>query len=140
MSESNYISVNQLALNLQKLANKARAYVVYFDRYFEGEFNRVNIEPLYLGYIDKKNKMQEIKDIEFKYLSAPGHVVKNIPSDTFCKLLIDTTPSKTDSGYEYYKSKAYKQIRQEKLHEKLKKLKGIEDEFDKELLDINLII
>lgn len=141
MTDSVYVSVNKFVTSLKKVVKKSKAYVVYFDRYYKSDFNRINVPPLFIGYINEKNKLVEIKNIDLKYLSVPNHVLKDFPENVFGKLLIDPIAEKTITGFEFYASKAYL-MQNEELHEKLRKLKPqfIETDFAKELLEIDIEI
>ena len=69
MTDSVYVSVNKFVTSLKKVVKKAKAYVVYFDRYYKSDFNRINVPPLFIGYINEKNKLVEINEYKYNHFA-----------------------------------------------------------------------
>ncbi len=139
MSSSEYVSVNRLATAVSQNFDDSLYVVVYFDTYYNSSFNRVNIQPLKIMYINKQSEFKDIGDLfhDVRYITASNHIVKNIASDTFAKLIIDTKETnKTNNsdGLTFHTAHAYP-VNNKQLHEKLNPAKK---EISKEIIDMDI--
>ena len=139
MSSNEYVSVNRLATTVSQNFDDSLYVVVYFDTYYQSSFNRVNIQPLKIMYINKQNEFKSVDDLfnEIRYVTAPNHVVKNIASDTFAKLIIDikeTNKTNNSEHLTFHIAHAYP-VDNKQLHEKLNPLKK---EISKEIIDMDI--
>lgn len=139
MSSNEYISVNRLATEVAQTFDDSVYVVVYFDTYYNSSFNRVNIQPLKIMYINKQNEFKSVDDLfhDVRYVTASNHIVKNIASDTFAKLIIDTKETNKTNNSEqltFHIARAYP-VDNKQLHEKLNPLKK---EINKEIVDMDI--
>ena len=139
MSSNEYVSVNRLATAVSQTFDDSVYVVVYFDTYYNSSFNRVNIKPLKIMYINKQNDFKSVDDLfhDIRYITAPEHVVKNITNDTFAKLIIDTKETNKTNNSEqltFHIAHAYP-VDNKQLHEKLNPAKK---EISKEIVDMDI--
>lgn len=139
MSSNEYVSVNRLATEVAQNFDDSVYVVVYFDTYYNSSFNRVNIQPLKIMYINKQNEFKSVDDLfhDVRYVTTSNHIVKNIASDTFAKLIIDTKETnKTNSSERltFHIARAYP-VDNKQLHEKLNPAKK---EISKEIVDMDI--
>ncbi len=139
MSSNEYVSINRLATAVSQTFDDSLYVVVYFDTYYNSSFNRVNIKPLKIMYINKQSEFKDIGDLfhDVRYITASNHIVKNIASDTFAKLIIDTKETnKTNNsdGLTFHTAHVYP-VDNKQLHEKLNPAKK---EISKEIIDMDI--
>ena len=139
MSSNEYVSVNRLATTVSQTFDDSLYVVVYFDTYYTSSFNRVNIQPLKIMYINKQNEFKSVDDLfqDIRYVTAPKNIVKNIASDTFAKLIIDTKETNKTNNSEqltFHIAHVYP-VDNKQLHEKLNPLKK---EINKEIIDMDI--
>ena len=139
MSSNEYVSVNRLATTVSQNFDDSLYVVVYFDTYYTSSFNRVNIQPLKIMYINKQNEFKSVDDLfqDIRYVTAPKNIVKNIAPDTFAKLIIDTKETNKTNNSEqltFHIAHVYP-IDNKQLHEKLNPLKK---EISKEIIDMDI--
>ena len=139
MSSNEYVSVNRLASLVAQTFDDSVYVVVYFDTYYTSSFNRVNIQPLKIMYINKQNEFKSVDDLfhDIRYVTAPNNIVKNIASDTFAKLIIDTKETNKTNNSEqltFHITHAYP-VDNKQLHEKLNPAKK---EISKEVIDMDI--
>ena len=139
MSSNEYVSGNRLASTVSQTFDDSLYVVVYFDTYYQSSFNRVNIKPLKIMYINKQNEFKDIGDLfhDIRYVTASEHIVKNIASDTFAKLIIDTKETNKTNNSEqltFHIAHVYP-VDNKQLHEKLNPLKK---EINKEIIDMDI--
>ena len=139
MSSNEYVSVNRLATTVAQTYNDSVYVVVYFDTYYNSSFNRVNIQPLKIMYINKQNEFKDVGDLfhDVRYITASNHIVKNIASDTFAKLIIDTKETNKTNNSEqltFHIAHVYP-VDNKQLHEKLNPAKK---EISKEIIDMDI--
>ena len=139
MSSNEYVSVNRLATTVAQTFDDSVYVVVYFDTYYNSSFNRVNIQPLKIMYINKQNEFKSVDDLfhDVRYVTASNHIVKNIASDTFAKLIIDTKETNKTNNSErltFHIAHVYP-VDNKQLHEKLNPAKK---EISKEIVDMDI--
>ena len=139
MSSNEYVSVNRLASTVSQNFDDSLYVVVYFDTYYNSSFNRVNIQPLKIMYINKQSEFKDVDDLfhEIRYVTAPKNVVKNVASDTFAKLIIDikeTNKTNNSEQLTFHIAHAYP-VDNKQLHEKLNPAKK---EISKEIIDMDI--
>ena len=139
MSSTEYISVNRLATTVSQNFDDSLYVVVYFDTYYQSSFNRVNIKPLKIMYINKQNEFKDVGDLfnDIRYVTASEHIVKNIASDMFAKLIIDikeTNKTNNSEQLTFHIAHVYP-IDNKQLHEKLNPAKK---EISKEIIDMDI--
>ena len=139
MSSNEYVSVNRLATTVAQNFDDSVYVVVYFDTYYQSSFNRVNIQPLKIMYINKQNEFKSVDDLfhDIRYVTAPNHIVKNIAPDTFAKLIIDTKETNKTNNSEqltFHIAHVYP-VDNKQLHEKLNPAKK---EISKEIIDMDI--
>ena len=139
MSSNEYVSVNRLASTVAQTFDDSLYVVVYFDTYYNSSFNRVNIKPLKIMYINKQNGFKSVGDLfnDIRYITAPNHIVKNIASDTFAKLIIDVKETNKTNNSEqltFHTAHVYP-VDNKQLHEKLNPTKI---EISKEIIDMDI--
>ena len=139
MSSNEYVSVNRLATTVSQTFDDSVYVVVYFDTYYNSSFNRVNIQPLKIMYINKQNEFKSVDDLfnDIRYVTAPKNIVKNIASDKFAKLIIDVKETNKTNNSEqltFHIAHAYP-VDNKQLHEKLNPLKK---EINKEIVDMDI--
>ena len=139
MSSNEYVSVNRLATTVAQTFDDSVYVVVYFDTYYNSSFNRVNIQPLKIMYINKQNEFKSVDDLfhDVRYVTASNNIVKNIASDTFAKLIIDTKETnKTNNSVQltFHITHVYP-VDNKQLHEKLNPAKK---EISKEIVDMDI--
>ena len=139
MSSNEYVSVNRLATTVSQTFDDSVYVVVYFDTYYNSSFNRVNIQPLKIMYINKQNEFKSVDDLfnDIRYVTAPKNIVKNIAPDTFAKLIIDVKETNKTNNSEqltFHIAHAYP-VDNKQLHEKLNPLKK---EINKEIVDMDI--
>ena len=139
MSSNEYVSVNRLATTVSQNFDDSVYAVVYFDTYYQSSFNRVNIQPLKIMYINKQNEFKEVGDLfhDIRYVTASNHIVKNIASDTFAKLIIDikeTNKTNNSEQLTFHIAHVYP-VDNKQLHEKLNPAKK---EISKEIIDMDI--
>lgn len=139
MSSNEYVSINRLATTVAQTFDDSVYVVVYFDTYYNSSFNRVNIQPLKIMYINKQNEFKSVDDLfhDVRYITASNHIVKNIASDTFAKLIIDTKETNKTNNSEqltFHIAHAYP-VDNKQLHEKLNPAKK---EISKEIIDMDI--
>lgn len=139
MSSNEYVSVNRLASLVAQTFDDSVYVVVYFDTYYTSSFNRVNIQPLKIMYINKQNEFKSVDDLfnDIRYVTAPNNIVKNIANDTFAKLIIDTKETNKTNNSEqltFHITHAYP-VDNKQLHEKLNPAKK---EISKEIIDMDI--
>lgn len=125
-----YITVSRLADAVSERFSDAITIVVYFDRFFESDFNRVNIPPLKITYIDKKKSFKVLDDLfpEMRYVSVPNFLFRNNKKRGLMKLLIEVKESKDkENRWSYHKTNIYP-INNRKLHQALNP--DFEQDFD----------
>lgn len=139
MSSNEYVSVNRLATTVAQTFDDSVYVVVYFDTYYQSSFNRVNIQPLKIMYINKQNEFKEVGDLfhDIRYVTASNHIVKNIASDTFAKLIIDTKETNKTNNSDritFHIAHVYP-VDNKQLHEKLNPSRI---EINKEIIDMDI--
>ena len=139
MSSNEYVSVNRLATIVSQTFDDSVYVVVYFDTYYQSSFNRVNIKPLKIMYINKQNEFKAVGDLfnDIRYVTASEHIVKNIASDTFAKLIIDikeTNKTNNSEQLTFHIAHVYP-IDNKQLHEKLNPARK---EISKEIIDMDI--
>ena len=139
MASNEYVSVNRLATTVAQTFDDSVYVVVYFDTYYNSSFNRVNIQPLKIMYINKQNEFKSVDDLfhDVRYITASNHIVKNIASDTFAKLIIDTKETNKTNNSEqltFHIAHVYP-VDNKQLHEKLNPAKK---EISKEIVDMDI--
>ena len=139
MSSNEYVSINRLATTVSQNFDDSLYVVVYFDTYYNSSFNRVNIQPLKIMYINKQNEFKDIGDLfnDIRYVTAPKNIVKNIASDTFAKLIIDikeTNKTNNSEQLTFHIAHVYP-VNNKQLHEKLNPAKK---EISKEIIDMDI--
>lgn len=139
MSSNEYVSVNRLATTVSQNFDDSLYVVVYFDTYYNSSFNRVNIQPLKIMYINKQSEFKSVDDLfqDIRYVTAPKNVVKNIASDTFAKLIIDikeTNKTNNSEQLTFHVAHVYP-VDNKQLHEKLNPAKK---EISKEIIDMDI--
>ena len=139
MSSNEYVSVNRLASSVAQKFNDSLYVVVYFDTFYNSNFNRVNIQPLKIAYVNKQKEFKSIGDLfpEIRYVSAPEFIVKNITNDTFAKLIIDVKETKQiiySEPFTFHIAHVYP-ICNKQLHEKLNPAKR---EIMKEIINLDI--
>ena len=139
MSSNEYVSVNRLASTVSQTFDDSIYVVVYFDSYYNSSFNRVNIQPLKIMYINKQSEFKDVGDLfnDIRYVTAPKNVVKNIASDTFAKLIIDikeTNKTNNSEQLTFHIAHVYP-VNNKQLHEKLNPAKK---EISKEIIDMDI--
>lgn len=139
MSSNEYVSVNHLASSIAQSFDDSVYVVVYFDTYYTSSFNRVNIKPLKIMYINKQNEFKDVGDLfnDIRYVTASNHIVKNIASDTFAKLIIDTKETNKTNNSDritFHIAHVYP-VDNKQLHEKLNPARI---EINKEIVDMDI--
>ena len=139
MSSNEYVSVNRLATTVAQTFDDSLYIVVYFDAYYTSSFNRVNIQPLKIMYINKQNEFKSVGDLfnDIRYVTAPKNIVKNIASDTFAKMIIDikeTNKTNNSERITFHIAHIYP-VDNKQLHEKLNPAKK---EISKEIIDMDI--
>lgn len=139
MSSNEYVSVNRLATTVSQNFDDSLYVVVYFDTYYNSSFNRVNIQPLKIMYINKQNEFKSVDDLfnDIRYVTAPKNIVKNIAPDTFAKLIIDikeTNKTNNSEQLTFHIAHVYP-VNNKQLHEKLNPAKK---EISKEIIDMDI--
>lgn len=139
MSSNEYVSVNRLATTVSQNFDDSLYVVVYFDTYYNSSFNRVNIQPLKIMYINKQNEFKSVDDLfnDIRYVTAPKNIVKNIAPDTFAKLIIDikeTNKTNNSEQLTFHIAHVYP-VDNKQLHEKLNPAKK---EISKEIIDMDI--
>lgn len=139
MSSNEYISINRLASSVAQKFKDSLYVFVYFDTfYYNPSFNRVNIKPLKIAYINKHLEFKPIDDLfpDVRYVSAPDFMVKNIKQDMFAKLIIDVKEQKNNYAepFTYHVAHIYA-IFNEELHWKLNPSKK---EINKEIVSLDI--
>ena len=139
MSSNEYVSVNRLATTVSQNFDDSLYVVAYFDTYYQSSFNRVNIKPLKIMYINKQSEFKDVGDLfnDIRYVTASEHIVKNIASDTFAKLIIDTKETNKTNNSEqltFHIAHVYP-VDNKQLHEKLNPAKK---EISKEIIDMDI--
>ena len=135
MSSNEYISINRLASSVAEKYNDSTAIVIYFDTYYKSDFNKINIVPLKVYYL---NQQKAFNTVDFfpsmRYISAPNFLVKEIKNG-LNKLLIEVKETKNKQGnYTYHKVHVYN-VNNPRLHERLNP--NIRD-FDNDLVNIDV--
>ena len=131
-----YISVNRLASSVAQKYPDSLHVVVYFDNFYNSDFNRINIVPLKLAYINKRKAFKPVTDLfpDMRYISAPNFLVKNFKKG-FAKLIIDVKETKSkQEDWTFHKMHIYP-VNNKRLHEKLN---PATEEFDKEVVDLDI--
>lgn len=139
MSSKEYVSINRLASTVAQKFKDSLYVFVYFDTfYYSPAFNRVNIKPLKIAYINKCLEFKPIDDLfpDVRYVSAPDFMVKNIKQDMFAKLIIDVKEQKNNyvEPFTYHIAHIYP-IFNEELHWKLNPSKK---EINKEIVSLDI--
>lgn len=139
MSSNEYISINRLASTVAQKFKDSLYVFVYFDTfYYNTVFNRVNIKPLKIAYVNKCLEFKPIDDLfpDVRYVSAPDFMVKNIKQDMFAKLIIDVKEQKNNYAepFTYHVAHIYA-IFNEELHWKLNPSKK---EINKEIASLDI--
>ena len=139
MSSNEYISINRLASSVAQKFKDSLYVFVYFDTfYYNTVFNRVNIKPLKIAYVNKQKEFKPIDDLfpDVRYVSAPEFMVKNIKQDMFAKLIIDVKEQKNNYAepFTYHVAHIYP-IFNEELHWKLNPSKK---EINKEIISLDI--
>ena len=138
MSSNEYISINRLASTVAQKFKDSLYVFVYFDTFYSASFNRVNIKPLKIAYVNKYLEFKPIDDLfpDIRYVSAPDFMVKNIKQDMFAKLIIDVKEQKNNSAepFTYHVAHIYP-IFNEELHWKLNPSKK---EINKEIISLDI--
>ena len=138
MSSNEYISINRLASSVAQKFKDSLYVFVYFDTFYSASFNRVNIKPLKIAYVNKYLEFKPIDNLfpDVRYVSAPEFMVKNIKSDMFAKLIIDVKEQKNNYAepFTYHVAHVYA-IFNEELHEKLNPSKK---EINKEIASLDI--
>lgn len=138
MSSNEYISINRLASSVAQKFKDSLYVFVYFDTFYNSSFNRVNIKPLKIAYVNKYLEFKPIDDLfpDIRYVSAPDFMVKNIKSDMFAKLIIDVKEQKNNHAepFTYHVAHIYA-IFNEELHWKLNPSKK---EINKEIVSLDI--
>ena len=139
MSSNEYVSVNRLATTVSQNFDDSLYVVVYFDTYYQSSFNRVNIKPLKIMYINKQSEFKDVGDLfnDIRYVTASEHIVKNIATDTFAKLIIDikeTNKTNNSEQLTFHIAHVYP-IDNKQLHEKLN---PSIIEISKEIIDMDI--
>ena len=131
-----YISVNSLASSVAQKYPDSTTIVIYFDNYYNSHFNRINIIPLKIAYINDRKQIKTIDDLfpEMRYISAPEFIVKNFKRG-FAKLLIDANETtKEDEDWTFHKLHIYP-VNNKRLHIKLNPSCV---EFDRDIINLDI--
>ena len=100
MSSNEYVSVNRLASTVAQAKPSSTYIFVYFDKYYQADFNRINIIPLKIVAINNKKEFSNIDDVfpDIRCVSAPKFIQKDLDLDEtniLYKLIIEVKETKS---------------------------------------------
>ena len=132
-----YFSVNRLASSVAQKYPDSLYIVVYFDKFYNSDFNRVNIIPLKIVCVNKQKQFKSIDDLfpNIRYVSAPNYIVKNFKKDLLAKLVIEVKETKNKvEDFTFHKIQVYYVFNKD-LHEKLNPFCS---QFDKDIIELDI--
>lgn len=109
MSSNEYVSVNRLASTVAQAKPSSTYIFVYFDKYYQADFNRVNIIPLKVVAINDKKEFSNIDEVfpNIRYVSAPKFILMDLvldDTDILYKLVIEVKETKCkDEEFNYHR-------------------------------------